>query len=81
MGSSYRIADEHISTGFSAPADNATSIIPAPAEGPVMITNPRGRRTNAARTRRQLRRLIHEASTSAHRNDLLAVAAQANWWR
>jgi hypothetical protein len=46
-----------------------------------MITNPRGRRTNAARTRRQLRRLIHEASTSAHRNDLLAVVAQANWWR
>ena len=39
------------------------------------------RRTDAARTQRQLRRLIQEATTSTHRNDLLAVATQANWWR
>ncbi len=34
-----------------------------------------------ARSQRQLRRLLHEASTSTHRADLLVVADQAKWWR
>ena len=41
----------------------------------------RNRRTDAERTQRQLRRMIQEAATATHRNDLLAVAAQAHWWR
>jgi len=76
MGGCSRFGKEHIRQASLHQPTDPTRSVPAPAEGPVTINRHLRRlrrRTDAALTPRHLR-LIQEASTSTHRNDLLAVA-------